>query len=263
MSKLIRLLLACTIFVGAYHSRAIADWAATAGSGLTFFAFTCFTSKICPAHVNIDNAGTEIFTAAAPGYARIASGGVASGAVASGAIASGAVASGAMVDLGAQADAVCGSATGTCSLIALVKYLNAALNTATPAGTNAIGSVSLGAVATGGCTPHPVVASAASTNAASVKASAGTLCDFMATNSHTSIQYVHFFNTAGSPTCNASIIQTIAIPPASSAGLLGGVNRALTYGHAYGTGIGICITANADGTGNATAGAVLLNIGYK
>lgn len=53
-----------------------------------------------------------------------ASGSHASGSVASGAIASGAVASGAMVDLGAQADSVCATATGTCSLIALAKYNN-------------------------------------------------------------------------------------------------------------------------------------------
>ena len=53
-----------------------------------------------------------------------ASGAIASGAVASGAFASGSIASGAMVDLGSQADSVCGTATGTCSLIALAKYLN-------------------------------------------------------------------------------------------------------------------------------------------
>ncbi len=45
--------------------------------------------------------------------------------------------------LGAQADSVCGSATGTCSLAALVKYLNNAAISATPAGTNLIGDVNL------------------------------------------------------------------------------------------------------------------------
>lgn len=71
------------------------------------------------------------------------SGSVASGAFASGALASGSVASGAMVDLGAQADSVCGSATGTCSLIALTKYLNSSVNSAIPSGTNLIGDVNL------------------------------------------------------------------------------------------------------------------------
>ena len=44
--------------------------------------------------------------------------------MASGAYASGSIASGAMVDLGSQADATCGTDTGTCSLIALIKRNN-------------------------------------------------------------------------------------------------------------------------------------------
>lgn len=87
------LVLLCA-FIG-LELKARADYNVTEGSGTVIFAFTCFTSKVCPAHVNVDNAGTEIFTASNPGYARVASGHIASGAIASGAIASGAVASGA------------------------------------------------------------------------------------------------------------------------------------------------------------------------
>lgn len=43
---------------------------------------------------------------------------------ASGSYASGALSSGSVVDLGAKADSTCGTATGTCSEIALQKYLN-------------------------------------------------------------------------------------------------------------------------------------------
>lgn len=66
-----------------------------------------------------------------------------SAAFASGALASGSIASGAMVDLGSQADASCGTATGTCSLIALTKYLNTSVNSpiATQASTVFIGGV--------------------------------------------------------------------------------------------------------------------------
>jgi len=77
------------------------------------------------------------------------SGSVASGAYASGALASGSVASGAMVDLGAQADAACGTDNGSCSAIALIKRGNQNLTTvnttaaaAVAAGTNRIGYVS-------------------------------------------------------------------------------------------------------------------------
>ncbi len=45
---------------------AVADVAVTAGSGTTIFAFTCFTTKVCPAAVTINSAGTEIGTAGAP-----------------------------------------------------------------------------------------------------------------------------------------------------------------------------------------------------
>lgn len=45
--------------------------------------------------------------------------------------------------LGTQADAVCGTATGTCTMAALAKFLNTAATSATPAGTNLIGDVNL------------------------------------------------------------------------------------------------------------------------
>lgn len=43
--------------------------------------------------------------------------------------------------LGAQADAICGTATGTCTLQALVKFLNTAATAATPAGEFHIGEI--------------------------------------------------------------------------------------------------------------------------
>jgi hypothetical protein len=83
----------------------------------------------------------------------IASGAIASGAVASGAYASGAFASGSGADGwnvtdGAKADGACGTSTGTCSIVALLKYLNqqmvlnvANTGAAIPAGTAAIGTL--------------------------------------------------------------------------------------------------------------------------
>lgn len=78
----------------------------------------------------------------------IGSGAIASGAVASGAIASGALAAGAGTDgwdstQGAKGDSVCGSATGTCSIAALIKFLNSQVIAPIPAGTNLIGKVGI------------------------------------------------------------------------------------------------------------------------
>lgn len=47
---------------------AYADYTVTQGVGTTIFAFTCFTSKVCPSHVQINSAGTEIGTTANPVY---------------------------------------------------------------------------------------------------------------------------------------------------------------------------------------------------
>lgn len=122
--------------------------------------------------------------------------------------------------------------------------------------------VSIQASPTGGCTPNGVITAGASTNATNVKASAGTLCDFSAANTTSTLYYVHFYNNAGTPTCNTGIIESYPVSAAPAVGQVGGWSRPFPQGHAYGTGIGICITANADGTGNAAAG-VTLNIGYK
>lgn len=130
-------------------------------------------------------------------------------------------------------------------------------------GVTGMQGVSIQASPTGGCTPNTIVTSAASTNAANVKASAGTLCDWSAGNTSTTLYWVHFYNTAGTPTCNTGIIESYPISAAPAVGQVGGWSRPLPQGRAYSTGIGICITANADGTGNAAASAVTLNIGYK
>lgn len=103
---------------------------------------TCITSTSTTTVNMVGGAGLATGTGGGGG----GSGGavtMASGAVASGAYSSGSIASGAMVDLGSQADAACGTATGTCSLIALQKYNNTATGSAIPAGTNLIGDVNL------------------------------------------------------------------------------------------------------------------------
>jgi hypothetical protein len=77
---------------------------------------------------------------------------------ASGSYASGSISSGAMVDLGAQADAACGTATGTCSLIALMKFNNSSTAGPIPAQTG-IGNVNIGAVLSAGNMYETVAAS--------------------------------------------------------------------------------------------------------
>lgn len=70
------------------------------------------------------------------------------GSFAAGAFAAGALATGAGVDgwdltQGAKADGACSTATGTCSVVALLKFLNTAAGSSTPAGTNVIGKTGI------------------------------------------------------------------------------------------------------------------------
>jgi hypothetical protein len=131
---------------------------------------------------------------------------------------------------------------------------------ALPAGTNAIGTVtSLPTPTTsGGCsTSHTV--SAASTNAANVKASAGQVYGVDVFNVAAYPIYVKFHNTAGTPTAGAGVVRTI--------GVQGGVRGRAEFpvGLAFATGIGLSITkglADADTTAVAAADCVV-DIDYK
>jgi len=80
-STMIRLVSAAAL-IATLALPAKADFTAKDASAatITFFAFTCFTTKVCTAHVNVNNAGTEIFDATTPGYVRVASGHIAAGA---------------------------------------------------------------------------------------------------------------------------------------------------------------------------------------
>jgi hypothetical protein len=107
--------------------------------------------------------------------------------------------------------------------------------------------------ATGAASTSHIV-SAASTNAANVKASAGRLLGWSFVNTTASYQYVKLHNNAAVPTAGAAVVQTIAIPP-------NGVNNCppTLPGIAFTTGIARSIvTGSADADATATtAGAVV------
>lgn len=117
------------------------------------------------------------------------------------------------------------------------------------AGTNAIGDVGLQvrANATGAATIKHFV-SAATTNAANIKASAGRVLGWSLANTTASWKYVKLHNTAGTPTAGAAVVQTIGIPPNGMA------QMSIPQGLAFATGIGIsAVTGAADADATATA----------
>ncbi len=159
--------------------------------------------------------------------------------------------------LGAPADSVCATSTGTCTIIALLKKVADWLEdmvTAMLTPAEIIPSTS------GGLSIFYLTA-ANSTNATNVKASAGQLYSTELSNNSATPAYVSFYNTAGTPTCGTGIVAQAMIPANSTSGA-GWVSNSL-HGKAFGTGIGICVTTGIAGTGSVAASAYTITLGYK
>lgn len=111
------------------------------------------------------------------------------------------------------------------------------------------------------------VTSAATTNATSVKASAGRLIGMWLLNETTTKYYIRFYNLATTPACNSAtgFVQSFPIPPAAASGQVNGYSLSFApYGFAFTTGIGYCITANAASTdNNAAAVGIYGRLGVK
>ncbi len=104
-------------------------------------------------------------------------------------------------------------------------------------GANTIGQVNIAAQATGGATSFTKI-SAATTNATSVKASAGTLLMVAATNNSATVAFLKFYNKASAPTVGTDTpVLTIMLPanggvalpiPAAGVAFAAGIAYAIT-----------------------------------
>lgn len=101
---------------------------------------------------------------------------------------------------------------------------------------------------------------AASTNATSVKAGAGTLYHIEGFGVSATQAWVTFYNTAGVPVCGTGIVyQTIIPGVATGAGAVIDIAQGLDFS----TGIGICVTTGIAGSGAVAANTFVVNLGYK
>ncbi len=120
----------------------------------------------------------------------------------------------------------------------------------------------LSSTTTGGATPGKLV-SAASTNATSVKASAGTLYMLTASNTNAAARYLKIYNKASAPTVGTDVPVYTFLIPGSSTGA--GTNIPLpAQGIALGTGFALALTtgaADAD-TGAVAASEIVVNYAY-
>lgn len=105
------------------------------------------------------------------------------------------------------------------------------------------------------------LASAASTNATNIKASAGQLFGWYIKNNNTSVaKKVSFHNTAGTPTAGASVFISLDLPPGGAANALGEI------GIPFSTGIAITTTVGGGGDSDSaavSANDLNINIFYK
>ena len=190
------------------------------------------------------------------------------------------VADGIDVTQGAKGDGVCGSDIGTCSIVALMKRINQNLAGPIPAGSNAIGSVTVSNANNNGratsASSSPVVPSAAAlstvivnstgTTATSVKGTAGTLFSCQAGNTNATPVYIHIYNKAASaPVPGTDASAKILIVPGNTAGA--GTNALFGPGGlAFSSGIGISINAGIgilDNSAVTAANTVVLNCDYE
>ena len=114
----------------------------------------------------------------------------------------------------------------------------------------------------GGLTMHKTT-SAASTNATSVKASAGQVYSVQAFNVNAAVRYLKLYNKASAPTVGTDApVKTLAIP-----GNTAGAGFVINWdkGLAFGTGIAFALTTEATdaGTTGVAANEITINIDYK
>jgi hypothetical protein len=118
------------------------------------------------------------------------------------------------------------------------------------AGTNLIGDfgIQVRANATGAASKFHLV-SAATTNLTNVKASAGRLLGWRITNTNAAFRYVKLHNTAGTPTAGSGVVETIAVPPNSTA------QGEIPAGSGFATGIGVSTVTGAADADTTAVGA--------
>lgn len=139
---------------------------------------------------------------------------------------------------------------------------------ALPTGTNLVGHVNVDAQTGNGASKyHLSGGTAASTNSASIKGSAGNLLAMVALNTTTTVYYLKLYDSSSAPTCSSAsgIAHVYPIPPAAAAGGVGGfVVPIPVAGEGYSSGIGFCVTGGGSDTDNTNAATgVFIEASYK
>lgn len=131
------------------------------------------------------------------------------------------------------------------------------LKTAIPAGTNAIGSVNLAPIATGGWSGYPLgtASNAALTTTQTVSAAAGKVAGYALINLNSSPAYIQVFDTTGAVTLGTTAPNYIFVLPANSTAANGlAANLEITVGLTIANGIKIAATTTSNGASTVATG---------
>lgn len=127
-----------------------------------------------------------------------------------------------------------------------------------PAGTNTVGGVTVRPETSGGLTAYKLI-SGASTNATSVKASAGQLYGWYLSNTNANPRYVKLYNKASAPTVGTDTpVMTLLVPGTGGSNIVSGLGIVFDTGIAFGT-----TTAPADSDTSVVAvNEIIVNLFY-
>jgi hypothetical protein len=132
---------------------------------------------------------------------------------------------------------------------------------ALPTGTNTVGNVGLIPRTSGGCSASKTI-SAATTNATSVKASAGQVFGIVASNVNAAARYLKLYDKASAPTVGTDVpVLTLILPGATTGG---GIVLNFPVGVAFANGIAFAVTSGAadSDTGAISASESIINVLY-
>jgi hypothetical protein len=125
------------------------------------------------------------------------------------------------------------------------------------AAARAIFTTPTGNASGGAASVSRLASSAATTNATSVKASAGVVYSVSVANANAALRYVHLYNKASAPTVGTDTpILSVPVPPSN-----GGIVLPIPVGLTFGTGIAYAMTTDAAATNSAVASGDLLALG--
>lgn len=108
------------------------------------------------------------------------------------------------------------------------------------------------------------ILSGASTNATSVKPAAGQLVTAACFNTTTTLYYLKFYDTAGTPTCNSTAVALTLPCPYGASNAGGGFVLSPAQPAQFLNGIGLCLTGGlADNDNTNAATGVAIDVFFK